>query len=191
MPPPIDHRTRWLTRVAVLTSLGLVLFLFESLIPRPLPWVKPGLANMATMVALYTLGATAAGAVAILRCLLGSLLSGSMLSPAFWLSLAGSAAAVTVMIIMRCYAGAWFSVVGVGLAGAFAHMVAQVAVAALWIVGDSRILVLVPTMLLSAVMTGLVVGYATYLILLRLAPETVLEAPAAGRTRVPEQAQPD
>lgn len=173
MPSPAKNPTQWLTRVGLLTGFGLVLFLFESFLPRPLPWVKPGLANIATMVALYTLGGAAAWMVALLRCVLASLIGGSLLSPTFWLSISGSSAAVLVMSSVRHFGRRMFSVVGIGLVGAVAHVLGQLAVVGTFIVRDAKIFILLPTMLLSSVLTGLIVGYASYLIVERIAPTAV------------------
>jgi len=182
---PLRHKssTQWLTRVALLTGFGLALFLFESLIPRPLPWIKPGLANIATIVALFTLSSAAAWIVSMLRCVLASLIGGTMLNPSFWLSICGAAASVTAMIIARRLGKKTFSIIGVGMIGAFAHMLAQVAVAGLLVVGDTAILVLLPSMLLSSLITGLIVGYASHLILARIAPQPETPQPVHESNR--------
>jgi len=176
---PLRHKnsTQWLTRVALLTGFGLALYLFESLIPRPLPWIKPGLANIATIVALYTLGPAAACIVSMLRCVLGSLVGGTLMSPSFWLSICGAASSVTAMIIVRRLGKKIFSIIGVGMIGAFAHMLTQVTVAGFLVVGDEAILILLPSMLLSSLITGLIVGYASHLIVARIAPQPASPLP--------------
>jgi len=177
------NSTSWLTRVALLTGFGLALFLFESFIPRPLPWIKPGLANIATIVALYSLGSVAAWIVALLRCVLGSLIGGTMMSPSFWLSICGAAASVAAMIIIRRLGKKVFSIIGIGMIGAFAHMLAQVAVAGVLVVGDTAILILLPSMLLSSLLTGLIVGYASHLIVARIAPQSETPQPVHESNR--------
>jgi heptaprenyl diphosphate synthase len=171
-----------MARAGVLTGFGLVLFLFETLIPRPLPWIKPGLANIATIVALYTLGSTAAWIVSILRCLLGSLIGGTLMNPAFWLSIAGAVASVAAMIVVRRFARRIFSIIGAGMIGAFAHTLAQATVADLMIAGKMRVVVLLPSMLLSALLTGLIVGYASHLIVARIARPMAFQ-PFAHKSR--------
>jgi heptaprenyl diphosphate synthase len=99
---------------------------------------------------------------------LASLVGGTLMNPAFWLALSGGAASVFTMVVARRFGVNLFSVVGLGLLGAFAHLLAQVAVAGALVVGDQRILILLPSMLLSGVLTGLVIGYASYLIIARL-----------------------
>ena len=84
--------TRRVSLLGVLMALALALHVLEAQIPAPLPWVKPGLANLMTLVALLTLGWRSALLVTFLRVLIGSLLVGSFLGPGFLLSLAGAAA---------------------------------------------------------------------------------------------------
>jgi len=170
MRSPIEKMTtpQKLTRTALLAGFGLVMFLFESLLPRPLPWAKPGLANIATLLALYWLGPASAWAVAILRVLLGSFFLGSFLNPGFWLSLAGSVAAVAVMTLLKKFGAKQFSVIGLSLAGALAHVLAQITVAGCLIVKRVEIVYLLPAMLWPALFAGLVVGIAALLLLERL-----------------------
>ncbi len=169
MPSPTEslHRTRLLARGALLAGFGLVMFLFEALLPRPLPWAKPGLANIATLLALYTLGPGLAVAVTVLRVLLGSLLLGTFLNPGFWLSLAGGLASVAVMALAQRYGRAMFSVVGVSLLGALAHVLAQLSLAGILIVQQIQILYLLPLLLWPALFAGGIVGIASLLLLER------------------------
>jgi heptaprenyl diphosphate synthase len=64
----------------------------EAAIPSPLPGVKPGLANIVTLVVLQRLGMRAAVWVSLLRVVAGSLILGTFLSPSFVLSLCGALA---------------------------------------------------------------------------------------------------
>lgn len=170
MPSPTDSRTQKITRAALLTGFGLVMFLFESALPRPLPWAKPGLANIATLIALYALGPTSAWAVTILRVLLGSLLVGTFFNPGFWLSLAGGVASVLVMAFAKKHGQRAFSIMGVSLLGALAHILAQIALAGILIVQRLEILYLLPLMLWPALFAGLIVGIAAWLLLERVNP---------------------
>jgi heptaprenyl diphosphate synthase len=161
-------RSHWLTRTALLVGFGLVMFFFESILPRPLPWAKPGLANIATLLALYWLGASSAWVVTLLRVLLGSFFIGSFLNPGFWLSLAGGLAASATMTLLKKIASTQFSIIGVSLAGALAHVLAQIAVAGWLIVRRPEIVYLLPAMLWPALFAGLVVGLTALFLLERL-----------------------
>ncbi len=110
--------------IALLVALGVVLHRLEALLPLPSPWVKLGLANIMTLVALVFLGMRAAFLVAFLRVALGSIFGGTFLSPAFFLSFAGGLSAAAVMALVYMNGKSPFSMMGVCLAGACAHMAA-------------------------------------------------------------------
>lgn len=179
MPSLFETTTRAqrLTRTALLAAFGLVMFLFEAELPRPLPWAKPGLANLATLLALYALGANSAWAVTLIRIFAGSLILGAFFSPGFWLSLAGGICSCGVMIMLRRYCARGFSVIGLSLAGALAHVVAQLLCAALLIVRSSAVVQIVPLMLWPALFAVFIVGLAAFFILERFAllPEAAME----------------
>ncbi len=150
---------------ALLVATGLVLFLFESIIPRPLPWLKPGLANIAGLMALYMLGLREAITVTLVRILVGALLVGTFLNPAFLLSLGGGMVAVLAMGAVKYFAQDLFSVIGVSVCGAACHNVTQMCLAYALIVRRSELFFLLPAMLLAAVVTGLLVGGIAHLAL--------------------------
>lgn len=153
------------SRLALVVAAGLALFVFESLMPRPLPWVKPGLAQIATLIALYLWGWQEAVLVVVARVLLGSLLTGSFASPAFWLALPAGVAAALAMALVRCAAGHAVGIAGVSVIGALVHNLVQLLlVRALWAPGPG-LLYLLPLVWLPAILTGLLVGLAAHLLL--------------------------
>jgi len=161
-PRPGNSR---LVRLALLTAMGLILFLFESLIPRPLPWLKPGLAHIATLMALYLMGISEAMVVVVLRVFIGSLLLGSFLNPAFILSLAGGLAATLVMALGYRYGTKIFSIFGISILGASAHNLTQLTLVHMLIVKRIEIFYLAPLMILSSLFTGFVVALVAHLLL--------------------------
>ncbi|MDH5459307.1 MAG: Gx transporter family protein, partial [Nitrospinota bacterium] len=68
----IENSHRRMATIALLVGLGVVLHRLEALLPLPTPWVKLGLANIMTLIALVFLGFRAAVEVTLLRILLGS-----------------------------------------------------------------------------------------------------------------------
>ncbi|MBC7186011.1 MAG: Gx transporter family protein [Calditrichaeota bacterium] len=150
---------------ALLVATGLVLFLFESLIPRPLPWMKPGLANTAGLLALYLFGTREAAAVTVLRVVVGALFIGTLFNPTFLLSLGGGIAAVVAMAMAKYFGRELLSVVGVSVCGATCHNVAQLGLAYVLIVRRVELFFLLPAMLLAAVFTGVLVGLLAHLVL--------------------------
>lgn len=151
-------RIRKLTTAAVFTALALGLSLLERTIPMawlPLPGVKLGLANIVTLVALFTLGTPYAAAILLLRALLGSLFAGSLTS--FIYALAGGALAIAAMRLADRSGG--FSVYGVSILGAAAHSLGQILAAAL-LLGSVQIFRYLPVLLLVSVVTGTLTGLA-------------------------------
>jgi len=153
--------------MGLLIAAGLLLFLFESLIPRPLPWFKPGLANLLTLLALYRFDSRSAMIVTLGRILLAALILGTLFSPIFWLSIsAGCGAALSMSLLYRA-GKRLFSPIGISLAGAVVHNVTQLLMAWLLIVKDAHIILLLPLLLLPALLTGPLVGLVAVLILRR------------------------
>ena len=124
----IEHARR-LARVSLLCACALVLSYLETMIPLPVavPGIKLGLANVAVVVALYTLDAKSAGAVALVKVFASGFLFGSPMMLVY--SLGGTVLAFIGM-------GALAAVPGVGLVpvsmlAAVLHNVGQLGVAAM------------------------------------------------------------
>ncbi|MDR0851997.1 MAG: Gx transporter family protein [Clostridiales Family XIII bacterium] len=156
--PPV----RMLTLCAVLTAVALVLSYLESLIPLPVPvpGVKLGFANIAVLSALYLLGGRGAFAVNIIRILLAGLMFTGF--SAMLYALAGGILGVLVMILLK--RTGLFSVFGVSVGGATAHIAGQLSLAVL-VTHTVSIFMLLPALLISAVLSGLLIGFIAQLIL--------------------------
>lgn len=161
--------TRRVSLLGVLLALALALHVLEAQIPAPLPWVRPGLANLMTLVALLALDWRAALLVTLVRVVLGSLLVGSFLGPGFLLSLAGGLASTAVMVLLA--PGAWrlWSPLAVSATGAVAHGAAQLlALRALRLLPAANLPWLVPLVLVPALAAGIFTGLLGNLVLPRL-----------------------
>lgn len=154
-----------LTRIAVLVAAGSILFLFESAIPRPLPWLKPGLSNLVSLAALYLYDFRTAFLIMLLRVLIGGLILGTLFNPAFVFAIGGGVVSTIAMALLLKYGGKKFSIIGVSLMGAFSHNVTQVALAAILVIHSMRVFYLAPVMLLSSLFSGFLVGiFAHYVV---------------------------
>ena len=150
--------TKKLAVIAMLVAQASVLHFLESLLPNPMPipGVKLGLANIITLLALVIFDFKTAVQITILRTILGSLLSGTLFGVGFFMSFSGALTATCGMaIILRSCPG--FSLVGISVAGAIAHNLGQLIMAAL-ILNFSGILFYLPVMLLFSVPTGFITG---------------------------------
>ena len=149
---------------AVLAALALGLSTLEGLFPIsllvPLPGVKLGLANIVTVFALYQLGAGAALAILLTRCLLGGLFAGNLSAMLF--SVLGGLTAMLVMIFLRRLPK--LSVYGVSIGGAAAHNIGQMAAAVITL-GSTMVLGYLPFLLAVSLFTGALTGFITALLL--------------------------
>jgi heptaprenyl diphosphate synthase len=159
--------TRRVTNLALLVSVGLVLSIIESMFPPllPIPGAKLGLANIATVIALYLFGAGMALEVTVLRSLIGGLLRGSVIG--LFLSFTGGVASTLVMIALVFLLGETFSMIGVSVAGAVTFNVVQL-LAAYVLVRQGALFYYMPYLILIAVPTGLFVGFAARRVTLSL-----------------------
>src|SRR3990170_743711 len=95
-------------RIARMAAVALGLTILENAIPSPLPGVKPGLANIVTLIVLARYGWRGAAWVSLLRVVAGSLLFGSFLAPGFFLSLSGAVCSLVVLAVARHLPSRWF-----------------------------------------------------------------------------------
>lgn len=167
-------------RIARHAAAAIVLTVAEAVIPLPLPGVKPGLANIVTLVVLARWGWREAVWVALLRVLAGSLLLGQFLAPGFFLSLSGALASLLALGVAMHLPRRWFGPVSHSILAAFAHIGAQLVVARIWLVPHDGVFYLVPVFAAAAVIFGTVNG----LVAGRLLQE--LDAADAATEREPD-----
>lgn len=143
----------------ILISMALVLSIAERWLPVsaliPLPGIKLGLANVITMFALFYFGVRSAVTVTVLRCILGSVFYGGLLSLA--LSLSGAGLALIAMVILKSGYGKFFSLTGISIGGAAAHNIGQIVMASI-LMGNSYVFAYLAILLLTAVITGVLTG---------------------------------
>lgn len=156
-------------RIAGLIVIGLLLFIFEAYLPRPVPWLKFGLANIATILALYWMGWRAAVIVSLFRIVIGSFFTGNIFTPGFFLSLSGGIAAVSIMCIL--FQLKIFGLLTISIAGAAMHNTGQLLLAVFILFKNSILWYLLPYLLLTAVFTGIVIGLFSKYLLKRIAED--------------------
>ena len=149
--------TRRLVLLSMLSACGLVLFVFESFLPL-LPWFRPGLGNVATLIALMMFGFRDAVKVTILRVVLGQLVLGRLFTPVSIFAFAGGIASVVVMALVLRYAKKVFGPVGISVLGAVTHNIVQLFIAYLLFIKSAEIFIFTPVFLGAAVVTGTIVG---------------------------------
>jgi heptaprenyl diphosphate synthase len=164
--------------IAGFAALAVCIHIVEASVPSPIPGVKPGLANVVTLVVLLRYGAAMAAWVAAMRVIAGSLLIGSFMTPTFIMSAGGALASVSVLL------GVWWAnnrigpiaprvalgPVGLSLAAAWAHMSGQLIIARLLFIPHNGLFNLAPVLLTAATVFGIVSGLFAVALLRKLPP---------------------
>jgi len=147
-----------LTRIrteAFLVVLAIGAGVIESLIPRPVPFIKPGLANVVTVAAIAKYGLWTGLRVNLLRATGTAIFIGTLATPTFILSLTGGIASA----VMMGTSSKFFSVTGMSVSGSLASMYAQLIAASVLLPGlpaGSLIIPLAVWGTLSGTITGIV-----------------------------------
>jgi len=149
---PEDYRIAWLAALAITIHIA------ESVLPTPLPGIKPGLANVVTIAALLLYGWRAAVWVSLLRVVVGSILIGTFLTPTFVLSFSGAIAAITVIGLGHLLPGRGLGPVGYCLLASMAHIAAQFYVAYRLFIPHEALFGLLPVLMTVAVCFGVLSG---------------------------------
>ncbi|MBN1836500.1 MAG: Gx transporter family protein [Spirochaetales bacterium] len=139
-------------RVVVLAAaVCLFLATIEHIIPRPLPFLRIGLANLPLLVTLDLLPAGSFFLLVALKILGQSLIQGSLFSYLFLFSLSGSLASALLMWAARRALGPRISLVGVSILGALASNVTQLSLARALVFGPSAWMIAPPLLLVGLV----------------------------------------
>ena len=157
---------RRITRAAILTAVALVIFVAEAQIPPvvPIPGVKLGLANVITVYAMFRLGPKDTLAILLVRIVLGSVFSGAVSAMLF--SLSGGLLCYLAMLLLRkllTERQIWVC----GVIGAACHNLGQL-LAAMLLYETAGLIVYLPVLLFSGVVTGTLTGLAAQALVKRL-----------------------
>ena len=155
-------RVEKLSLVAVATVFELVLFVLDSAIPKPIPWIKIGLANIVTLALRIGAGWRAAAAVHFLRILIGAVFRGGLFTPFFLLSFSGGAASFLVMAAAVRWAMPVLGFVGVSFLGALAHNFTQLLLVAAALSDTTVVMFLWPAVVFFSLLYGCFSGYSSY-----------------------------
>lgn len=155
------NSTRKIIILGLLVSQALVLSIIESWIPVPIPvpGVKLGLANIITMIVIVFFGHKEALTVVVVRCILSSIFSGGGWM-FFLFSVSGGILSTIVMAVLYKVGRNIFSITGISIAGAIAHNIGQILIAAFFM-RDLAVAVVLPVLLVSGCIMGFFVGLAS------------------------------
>lgn len=161
-------RIKKLTLLAMFTTLALIIFTIESAIPPliPIPGIKLGLANIITLVLLKNYSFHDTLWVLLARILLSAFFFGQALSLLY--SLMGGLCCLLMMYLTnRLLKGHYIFLTSI--AGAISHNLGQLFIAYL-ITAVPGVLVYLPFLMLSAILTGFFTGLCAHFIQRYLMP---------------------
>lgn len=153
------NKTQKLIYLSLLVAQGVILGLLENLIPSPFfaPGAKLGLANLITLIALFTLPKKESFYLIWLRLLLTTLLGGT--SATFLYSLSGSFLSYFGMLLVKKLGPDRVSIIGISAIGGFLHNVGQLLIAS-WIAQTWTVMLYLPLLSLLGILAGSVIGLA-------------------------------
>ena len=156
-------KTRRLALMALLTAIALTIFVVEAQIPAPvpIPGVKLGLANIVTLIAIKLLGKKEAGAVLLVRVLMGAMFAGSP-STLLFSAVGGLFAYLTMCLTVGLFGEDRLWIVS-ALAG-IAHNAGQL-LACVLVVKTPGVFAYAPILAASGVVTGVFTGLAAQYLL--------------------------
>jgi len=156
-------KTKKLAYMSLLTAIALTIFVLEAQIPAivPIPGVKPGLANIITLVAIISLSRRDAFLILTVRLILGAMFTGSV--AALMYSAAGGMCAFALMCVLVGIIDQkrlWV----ISALAAIAHNLGQIVVAVL-VLKTTGILIYAPVLVASGIVSGVFTGLAAMYVL--------------------------
>lgn len=146
--------------VALLVAQGVVIGLVENMIPYPFafaPGAKLGLANLITIIAIFTMPKRDSFLLIWLRLILTTLLGGTVST--FLYSMSGSILSYLGMLLVKQLGPKRVSIIGISAAGGFLHNVGQLLTAS-WIAQSWTVMLYLPILSFLGILSGIAIGIA-------------------------------
>lgn len=136
------------------------LSMIEYAIPKPIPFMRLGIANMGIMLSLYVLPIRQVLFLTLIKVFLQALISGTFFSYIFIFSFVGSFASVFAMLLSKNIFKSKISFLGICLSGALANNLSQILLSYLMIFKSSTSFI-APILLISGFISSIVLGTLT------------------------------
>ncbi|MDU2115784.1 MAG: Gx transporter family protein [Peptoniphilus lacydonensis] len=153
-------KNRKLIYLSLLSAIGIVLGLFESVIPIPvaIPGARLGLSNIVVLVTIVAIGYKEGFFVSIFKTIILGIVTGVVSS--FFFSIGGAILSSISMILAHKFLRKYLSLIGISEIGSFFHNLGQVLVAC-FIMKTTTILAYLPLLVILGIFTGYFVGLAS------------------------------
>ena len=158
-------KTKRIATMGLMVALAFILSYIEALLPLNIgiPGAKVGLANLAVMVTMFTLGERDAVIISLVRVILVGLTFGNMSMMMY--SLAGAALSLIAMILVKKMGK--FTASGISVIGGVFHNVGQIIVA-VFVLDTSSLFYYLPFLVIIGCVTGVIIGLLASLIIARI-----------------------
>ena len=158
-------KTKKIAYIGLMIALAFVFSYIEFLLPIHIgiPGVKLGLANLAIIVCLYTLGDKEAFLLSVIRIVLVGFTFANMSMMMY--SLAGGILSFVIMWLAKKTNK--LSMTGVSVLGGVFHNVGQILLA-MWVLETESLLYYLPVLMVSGIVAGVVIGLLGALIAKRI-----------------------
>ncbi|MBI9101087.1 MAG: Gx transporter family protein [Spirochaetales bacterium] len=143
--------------VALLGAFCLFLATVEFMIPKPLPFLRLGLANLPILIGLSILSPGQVISLVVIKILGQGLVNGTLFSYIFLFSAAGSMASCLVMLLTFRFGRRFISLIGISLMGALASNLVQLTFSRFTVFGQNAWL-FAPPFLAAGGVTAILLG---------------------------------
>ncbi|PQF25618.1 Gx transporter family protein [Enterococcus mundtii] len=146
--------------ISLLVAQGVIIGLLENMIPYPFafaPGAKLGLANLITIVAIFTMKKRDSFLLLWLRLFLTTLLGGTIST--FLYSMSGALLSYVGMLVVKQLGPKRVSIIGISATGGFMHNVGQLLTAS-FIAQSWTVMLYLPILSFLGILSGLAIGIA-------------------------------
>lgn len=161
-------RLRKIIFIALLVAQGVIIGLIENMIPYPFafaPGAKLGLANLITIIALFTMPKRESFMLIWMRLILTTLLGGTIST--FLYSMSGALLSYSGMLLVKQLGPKRVSIIGISATGGFMHNVGQL-VTASWIAQSWTVMLYLPILSFLGILSGIAIGISANYLLQRV-----------------------
>lgn len=145
--------------IALLGAMSIFLSIIEHLLPKPLPFIRLGLANLPILLSLTLLRPKDIYILTLIKSLGSNLVTGTIFSWITLYSLSGSLFSVSIMILIYTISKRRVSMIGISVTGAFFSNTVQIILAYI-ILGRGVVYIGLP-ILITGLLSGIVLGLFT------------------------------
>lgn len=154
--------------IALLVAQGVIIGLLENMIPFPFafaPGAKLGLANLITIIAIFTMPMKDSFTLVVLRLFLTTLLGGTVSTLMY--SAAGAFLSYFGMLTLKQLGPKRISTIGISAFGGFLHNVGQLLIAS-WIAKSWTVMLYLPILSWIGILAGIAIGIAANYLMLHV-----------------------